>query len=62
MSDIRPTPDAGSDPENPTVPEAPAHDDLDPETIVDELDEDPEVPAHHGEDEEPPEVELEAQP
>lgn len=35
--------DAGDDPENPTVPETPAHEDLDPESIVDELDIDPEA-------------------
>ena len=58
MSDIRPAPDAGSDPENPAVPEEPAHDDLDPETIIDELDEDPETPAHRGEEPEDDDVSV----
>lgn len=43
MSDIRPTPSAADDPENPAVPEAPAHADLDPEAVVDELDVDQEA-------------------
>jgi hypothetical protein len=36
-------PDAGTDPENPEVPETPAHADLDTEAAVDELDLDEEA-------------------
>jgi len=35
---------------------------VDPEDVVDELDSDPEVPAHHGEDPEDEELPLEERP
>ena len=35
---------------------------VDPEDVVDELDSDPEVPAHHSEDPEDEELPVESQP
>ena len=35
---------------------------VDPEDVVDELDSDPEVPAHHGEDPEDEQLPLEERP